>query len=87
MGLSKVEWYPIVYDCLIDSGDRFDTLEILTPIKTIKYKRDKKGIHIWRVNYKTTQGNWSTGFGCVEVRVSELEKLVRDSKLRRLLNK
>jgi hypothetical protein len=24
--LSKEEWYPIVYDVLIDSGDKFDTL-------------------------------------------------------------
>lgn len=85
MELTKEEWYPIVYDCLIDSGDRFDTLEILAPIKTVKYKKDKRGIPIWRVNYKTTQGNWSTGFGCVEFRVSELDRLIRDSKLKRIL--
>jgi hypothetical protein len=87
MELTKEEWYPIVYDCLIGYGDKFDTLKILATIKTVKYKKNKKSIPIWQVNYKTTQGDWSTGFGYIEVKISELEKLVRDSKLRRLLNK
>jgi hypothetical protein len=85
MELSREEWYPIVYDCLVDSGDKFDKLEILAPIKTVKYKRNKKGIPMWRVNYKTTQGNWRTGFGCIEVKISQLDRLIRDSKLRRIL--
>lgn len=87
MELTKEEWYPIVYDTLIDYNDKFDTLTILATIKTIKYKKDKTGIPIWQVNYKTTKGDWSTGFGYIEVKISELEKLVRDSKLRRVLNK
>lgn len=86
MELSKEEWYPIVYDILIDHDDKFNTLEILARSKTVQYKRGhKKGIPIWRVNYKITQGEWRNGFGAIEVKVSELEKLIRDSKLRRIL--
>lgn len=86
MELTKEEWYPIVYDILIDYDDKFDTLEILARSKTTKYKRDKKGIPMWRVNYKITRGDWCTGFGYIEVKVSQLDRLIRDSKLKRILN-
>jgi hypothetical protein len=85
MDLSKEEWYPIVYDALIDSGDKFDTLTILATHPSFKYKKSGKSIPIWSVNYKTTEGNWSTGFGVVEIKKSELDKYIRDSKLRRIL--
>jgi hypothetical protein len=85
--LSKEEWYPIVYDVLIDYGDKFDTLTILATHPSRKYTRSGKSTPIWSVNYKTTVGDYSTGFGVVEIKKSELDKHIRDSKLRRLLNK
>ena len=84
--MTKEEWYPIVYDILIDSGDKFDTLAILARESTHIYRKGKKCEPIWRVKYKTTKGNWSTGFGVVEVKNSELDELIRDSKLKRILS-
>ena len=82
--LTKEQWYPIVYDILIDSGDKFDDLKVLSISLTYHYK-GKTGVRIWRVNYKTTRGDWSTGFGTLEIKTSELEKMIRDSKIRRIL--
>jgi len=78
--LSKEQWYPIVYNVLMDYKDEFDTLTIQAA-----FSDTKKGIPIWRVNYKTTRGDWSTGFGCIEVKKDEVIKLLRDSKIRRIL--
>lgn len=80
MTLSKDEWRLIIADELSEVGDNYDTLEVLVVSSSAK-----NGVPVWRVNYKTTRGDWSTGFGTFNYYKDDVPKLLRDSKIKNIL--
>ena len=75
--LSKENWYIIIEQDLIRYKEKFDTLKILAI-----HNHDGGKL---RVNYKTTQGTWSTSFGIYDVDKKDIPGLLRDAKLKKLL--
>lgn len=78
--LSKEDWYIIIEQDFIRYKDKFDTLEILSI-----HKHDDN--NKLRVNYKTTEGDWSTGFGVFDVYKKDIPGLLRDARINKVLNK
>lgn len=76
--LSKEDWYIIIEQDLIRCKDKFDTLEILSI-----HKHDDK--NKLRVNYKTTQGDWSTSFGVYDIDKKYIPGLLRDARINKIL--
>ena len=79
MELSKEDWYLILEDDFKRCKEKYDTLEVLSVHK----HDDKNKI---RVNYKTTEGNWSTGFGVLDVYKKDIPVLLRNVKIDKILN-
>jgi hypothetical protein len=80
--LSKENWYIIIEQDLIRCKEKFDTLKILAIHNHDDSKYDKKKL---RVNYKTTQGDWSTSFGVYDVDKKDIPGLLRDAKINQIL--
>ena len=76
--LSKEDWYIIIEQDLIRCKEKFDTLEILSI-----HKHDDK--NKLRVNYKTTQGDWSTSFGVYDIDKKYIPGLLRDARINKIL--
>ena len=78
---TKDEWKLIVADELSLYNDKYDTLDILAVNSSAK-----DGKPLWRVNYKTTRGDWSTGFGTLTYYWDDVDNLLRDSKIKNILD-
>jgi len=87
--ITKEEWKIVVANELAKYDDKYDTLTILIAHDSTRtartYGGDKKTIPTWRVNYKTTRGDWSTGFGTFEFDKDKADAIVREAKLNTLL--
>jgi len=78
--LSKEDWHLILEDDFKRYGEKYDTLKVLSVHK----HDDRNKI---RVNYKTTQGDWSTAFGVYDVDKKDIPSLFRNSKINKILSK
>ena len=81
--LTKEDWYLILEDDFKRCGEKYDTLKILS---VVKIEDRRKGSKV-RVNYRTTQGTWSTGFGVYDVDKDDIPSLVREVKIKKVLSK
>ncbi len=79
MNLSKENWYIIIEQDFIRCKEKFDTLEILSI-----HNHDGGKL---RVNYKTTEGDWSTGFGVYDIDKKDIPALLRQTKINQILKK
>jgi len=75
--ISREDWKIIIAYTLKKYNDDYDTLVILL-VETIG--------EFCSVNYKTTKGNWSTGFGTLKYKKSNILVILRKAKLNLVLD-
>lgn len=87
--LTKDDWKIIISNELSKVNDKYDSLQILTVLsshRTIRtYGGDRVQIATWSVNYKTTRGEWSTGFGTFEYDKNKIDAILREAKINSIL--
>lgn len=81
--LTKEDWYLILEEDFKRCGEKYDTLKVLS---VVKIENRKNGGKI-RCNYKTTRGDWSTGFGVYDVDKKEIPALIREVRIKKILSK
>jgi hypothetical protein len=79
MELTKEDWHLILEEDFKRCGEKYDTLKVLSV-----HKHDGNKI---RVNYRTTEGDWSTGFGVMDVDKKDIPSLIREVKIKKILSK
>jgi hypothetical protein len=78
MELTKEDWYLIIENYLSKYGQKYDELKILA------INNDGDTV---RVNYNTNTGDWCSSFGHYDVKKSKIPKLIRESKINKILSK
>lgn len=76
----KDVWYRIIERDILDCGERFDLLKILSVYIDIR-----KGKRLMIVNYMQEEGTWRTAFGHIEVKVEDLEAMFREDRINQIL--
>lgn len=80
----------LVIDELDKCNDKYDTLDILIVyermIRTNRSKKYPKWMNAISTNYKTTRGDYCTGFGTLDFDVDEISNLLREAKIKELID-
>ena len=80
--LTKDDWYILLEEDFKRSGDKYDTLKVLSI-----HKMSINSRKLWRCNYKATKGEWSTSFGVYDVDKDDIPTLLRELKIKKILSK
>lgn len=83
MYLDKEVWYRILHRYMINDGEKFDELKILSVqmVNRVVKKGNKLELHL---NYRTEYGS-STSFGKIEVAAEDLPALFREDKINQII--